>query len=47
MKYQEELIYTERKMIIANYYGHKLKYLYYRWKLKRLKKKIQKEGLDG
>ncbi len=35
MKYQEEIIYLERKIALAEYYGHKIKALYYKWKLKK------------
>jgi len=47
LKLQEELIYIERKMAVAWYCNHKFKYWWYKRKAKKLKVKIQKEGLDG
>lgn len=44
---QEQLIYAERKMIVANYCNHKFKYWWYKRQVEKLKMKIQKEGLDG
>ena len=42
-----DLHYIERKMIVANYCGHKFKCWLYKRKYDKLKKKIQKEGLYG
>lgn len=42
-KLQEKLVYAERKMNLAWYCNHKLKYLYYKLKIKYIKNKINKE----
>lgn len=39
----KELLIIERKMISAKYDGKKFKYWYYKRKLNKLKKKIEKE----
>lgn len=42
-----DLHYMERKMIVADYCGHKFKYWLYKRKYDKIKKRLNKEGLYG